>query len=184
MDIKKALKLTAFGFMFTLINLNLTLNGHTLNVMPDFVGWILLFIAFDKLGEYKDSLSWMKWMAAAIGAASLVQWVLGIVNPELDIRYLITGTEIAAAVYNFLYFGILIHVAEEMNSMYIERLSFLRYFNAVIYAALAVLSLIAAPENVAFIAMAVLILGLAALIAAIITMFTLFKLSKEAETAF
>ncbi|MBR3358555.1 MAG: hypothetical protein IKG46_12130 [Solobacterium sp.] len=182
MDIKKALKMTAFGFMFTLINLNLTLNGHTLNVMPDFIGWILLFIAFDKFGEYKDSMPWLKWMSAAIGAASFVQWVMGIANPEMDIRYLITCAEIAAAVYNFLFFGILIHVAEDMNSGVTERLSFLRYFNAVIYAALAVLSLVAAPENVAFIAMGVLILGLAALIAAIVTMFTLFKLSKEAET--
>ena len=181
MDIKKALKITAFGFMFTLINLNLTLNGHTLNVMPDFIGWILLFIAFDKFGKYKDSMPWMKWMAAVIAVASLIQWVLGIAKPELDIRYLITCTEIAAAVYNFLFFGILIHVAEDMNSMYTERLGFLRYFNAVIYAALAALSLVASPANVAFIAMAVLILGLAALIAAIITMFTLFKLSKEAE---
>ena len=88
MDIKKALKMTAFGFMFTLINLNLKLNGHTLNVMPDFIGWILLFIAFDKFGEYKDSMPWLKWMSAAIGAASLVQWVMGIANPEMDIRYL------------------------------------------------------------------------------------------------
>ena len=54
MNLRKGLTLIAFGFLFTLIDLNLTLNGKTLNVTPDFIGWILMYLAIDNLGDYAD----------------------------------------------------------------------------------------------------------------------------------
>ena len=39
------MKKVFWGFFFVYLNFNLTLNGHALNLLPDFVGYILLFQA-------------------------------------------------------------------------------------------------------------------------------------------
>ena len=49
MNIKKAISLAAFGFMFVLVDFNLTLDGHTICVTPDFVGWILFYLAYQQV---------------------------------------------------------------------------------------------------------------------------------------
>lgn len=45
MNLKKAISYAAFGFFFILVNINLTLSGGTINITPNFVGWILMIIA-------------------------------------------------------------------------------------------------------------------------------------------
>ena len=60
-SLKRGLSFVAFGFLFTLVNLNLTLNGTTVNVIPDFIGWALLFRAYDMLGHYMDGKNYLKW---------------------------------------------------------------------------------------------------------------------------
>ena len=48
MNIQKALTFIAFGFLFTLLNINI----NSINFTPSFIGWILLFLAYDNLGTY------------------------------------------------------------------------------------------------------------------------------------
>ena len=43
MDLRKGLSYVAFGFLFTLINFNLTVNGQAISITPNFIGWILFF---------------------------------------------------------------------------------------------------------------------------------------------
>ena len=83
MNIKKGLSYVAFGFLFTLVNFNLTLNGGTLNVMPDFVGWILFFLAFDKLGTYISDKKYMKWISLILAVVTAALWILGMAKPEI-----------------------------------------------------------------------------------------------------
>ena len=71
----KSTGLKAFGFLFTLINLNLTLNGKTLNITPDFIGWILFFLAFDRLGSYVKGKEYLKWMSLVLAILSAALWV-------------------------------------------------------------------------------------------------------------
>jgi len=61
MNVKKSLSLIAFAYFFTLVNLNLQSNGTSINIFPDFIGWILFFLAHDKLGSYMDGKKYMKW---------------------------------------------------------------------------------------------------------------------------
>ena len=39
------MKKVFWGFFFIYLNFNLTLNGFTLNLLPDFVGYLLLYQA-------------------------------------------------------------------------------------------------------------------------------------------
>ena len=66
LNLKKGLSFVAFGFFFTLINLNLTLNGAKLDVTPDFIGWILFFLAFDLLGTYVKDKLYLKWLSLVL----------------------------------------------------------------------------------------------------------------------
>ena len=83
MNIRKGLSLTAYGFLFILINFNLVMEGRTINVIPDFIGWILLFLAFGKLGDYTKDCKWLRWLALVMVAPAAFSWVISLITPEL-----------------------------------------------------------------------------------------------------
>lgn len=184
MDIKKALKLTAIGYLFTLVNFNLNFNGGTLNIMPEFIGWILLFLAFDHYGDYGRGKQWLKWTALVLAVVFAAFWVINIMDSNMQnttqFSTLKSATSLASAVYSFFMFDILETVAADISSSQTGRISFLKYFNAGIYVVMIALAFVAQPGNVQVIAWPILIVGTAALVAAIITVIALFRLSKEA----
>ena len=116
MDIKKGLSLTAFGFAFVLINLNLTLDGATLNVTPDFIGWIMLTIAVDKLGTYTDGKKYLKIVALIMVVLSASLWVLQILKAGYDLSLVQTVSNVVSAVFMFIFFGCLEAVARDFES--------------------------------------------------------------------
>ena len=54
MDLKKGLTYVSFGILFTLADFYLSIGNFQINIFPDFIGWILLYLAFDKFGEYTE----------------------------------------------------------------------------------------------------------------------------------
>ena len=89
MKLRKGLTLIAFGFLFTLIDLNLTLNGKTLNVTPDFIGWILMYLAIDNLGDYADRKPILKLDYLLLAVLSLIQRILAVYDRNVKIIGLI-----------------------------------------------------------------------------------------------
>ncbi len=191
MDIKKGLSFIAFGFLFTLINLNLTLNGKTLNITPDFIGWILFFLAFDRLGSYVEGKEYLKWMSLVLAILSAALWVLRTVKPELGTGIFTTLISLGSAVYMFILFGPLAEIAKDYNSRREHTLRMLRIINpALLLGASVVLGIAgysladaASMEDVSAGQTAMvsvgLVLGIAALIAAVVTAVVLFGLRKE-----
>ena len=84
MNLKKALTFIAFGFLFTLVDLNLIVNGAQINFTPSFIGWILLFLAFDNLGDYVKDKIYLKWLSLILTVAYAVIWFLDFAKPELS----------------------------------------------------------------------------------------------------
>ena len=115
MDIKKAIKLIAFGFMFTLVDFNLTLNGTTINVTPDFIGWILMYLAYDKLGDYMNGKSYMKILSLVLIVLSGALWLGDIVKPDLNTSIIKTIANIASAVYMFVLCTVLEKLAHDLS---------------------------------------------------------------------
>ena len=178
MDIKKGLTYVAFGFLFTLVNFNLKYNGTAVNIVPDFVGWILFFLAYDKLGDYLKDKAYLKWMSLGLAIFTAVEWILAIVKPDLDLDIVKTVVDIVSMVYTFILFGALEKIAHDYNSDRESTIRILKYFNIVIYALFAVAALLSALVDEKYAVLA-LVFGLAALVAAIITCVVLFKLKKE-----
>ncbi len=179
MNLKKGLSYVAFGFFFTLVDLNLTLNGTTLNVTPDFIGWILFFLAFDRLGEYTADKIILKWVSSALIFLSAAVWVLELAKPELEIGFVKTLITIVTAVYMFVLFGVLKKIAADYSSYWQSMIGVLRILNPVLEIAFVAVGLLAIfAESTALVGLTA-VLGIAALIAAVVTMIVLFQLRKE-----
>ena len=185
MDIKKGLSYVAFGFMFTLINVNFTFESGTVNLMPDFVGWILFFLAYDKLGTYVSDKQYLKWLSLVLACVNGAVWAAELFNPELNLGILNTVVGACQAFYMFMLFEALINIAGDFNSVRTEKLNTLRYFNLCIVIVLPVLGFLAEQfllKDGTINPSAALTVGAISLIgfvAAFITMFTLFGLKKE-----
>ena len=179
MNLKKGLSLVAFGFLFTLVDLNLTLNGSTLNVMPDCIGWFLLFLAIDCLGDFAADKKYLKWSALVLAVFTAAFWLLDIARPELTPGLLKTLVSVAEAVYMFLLFGVLEKIAHAYAPQHEGTIRTLKILNVALIAGFIATGLLAsARESTALVGTAA-VLGFAALVAAVVTMFTLFKLRRE-----
>lgn len=179
MDIKKGLSYVAFGFLFVLVNINLTLNGGTLNVMPDFVGWILFFLAFDLLGVYVSDKVYLKWIPLVLIILTGAIWLLSIVKPELDTSILSTIAAVISAVYMFILFGALEKIARDYGTKYESTIRTLKIINLVLYLFLALSAIFFTMSKDASMALLFMLLGVVALVAAIVTAVVLFRLRNE-----
>ena len=181
MDIKKGLSYVAFGFLFTLVNFNLTLNGGTVNVMPDFVGWILFFLAFDKLGTYISDKKYMKWVSLVLAVFAAALWILGMAKPELNVDVFNTLAAVVGAIYMYILFGVLENIARDYKSSRAETIRMLKILNLVLYVAFMVLALAYYFVKEDALAVITAFIGITMLVAAIFTAFVLFALRKEVK---
>ena len=179
MNLKQGLTFVAFGFLFTLVNLNITLNGSTLNIMPDFIGWILFFLAFDKLGKYVEDKRYLKWIALILTIATAVLWIFDIAEPAFSIGFLKTIVTVVSTAYMFILFGSLEKIAHDYESASETTLHMLKILNLVLSISFIVLALLAGYVSLENYALLAALAGTAALVAAIITAIVLFKLRKD-----
>ena len=179
MNLKKGLSLVAFGFLFTLVNLNLTLNGSALNVMPDCIGWFLLFLAIDCLGDFASDKKYLKWAALVLAVFTAAFWLLDVAQPELVPGALKTLVSVAEAAYMFLLFGVLEKIAHDYGSQREGSIRTLKILNLALFAGFVVIGLLAAARGSMALTGTTAVLGVAFLVAAIVTMVTLFKLKRE-----
>ena len=194
MEIKKGISLVAFGLLFILINLNMMLNGRTLNIAPDFIGWIILFFAFCNLGKYADGYRWLRWIALILAVLAGAMWVLGFVKPEFAdgaaYRTVNSIVGIGELVFIVLVFGPLIRIAKDYGSKREGTLKTLRILDLIFYAIVLASNLIIAIDapniaaggvdgKVAALGVVVMVGAAAVLVCAIITVITIFGLRKE-----
>lgn len=69
------MKKVFWGFFFVYLNFNLTLNGHALNLLPDFVGYILLFQAAGALAGESARFATLRPFAAGMAVYTGILWV-------------------------------------------------------------------------------------------------------------
>ena len=183
MDLKKALTYVAIGFLFTLINLNITIGTITINFTPDFVGWILFFLAFDKLGSYVEGKTYLKWMALVLAIISTAIWVLELAKQQLDISILSTIVSLVSLIYLFIFLGVLEKIAADQGSNTASTLHMLKYVNAFLDVAFVVVAVITGfNQNNQVLIMVTALLGALALVSAVFICLTLFRLRKDVVT--
>ena len=178
MDVKKALSYIAFGFFFTLVNINMIINGTSINITPDFVGWILMFLSFDKLGSYVEGKVYLKWISLILAVVTGAIWILSLALPNQDLSIVSSLIGLVSLVYTFNLFGVLEKICQDYGSSYGKTISTLKILNIVLYVLFVVFALLA-TKNLETFGMLSLVFGVGALVCAIITCVVLFKLRKE-----
>lgn len=183
MNLRKALSLIAFGFLFLLVNINLTFNGDAkLNLTPDFIGWLLLLLAVAPLGSYAEGKDYLKWLPALMLVVSAADWVLETLSPELrsgGFGLIMTLGNVVSAVYLFLLITVLEQVARDCGSPKEQTLHTLKYLSVGLeLAAIPLAWLTAAAESTL---LAVITFGVmaAALVVSIVLAVVLFRLRKD-----
>lgn len=182
MDLKKGLTYTAFGFLFTLIDFNLTVNGEAISVTPDFIGWILFFLAYEKMGDYFRGKPYMKWIPLVMAVLSAAIWGFGFVSPDKDLRYLKSAAGLLDMIYIFFLLTILARVADDHGSSRGAAMRKLRWVFVIAELVMTVIGFLAeGGAGANEIAVPVVAAAVAVLIAAIMTAVTLFGLRKEIQ---
>ena len=183
MKIKKGIRLIAIGFLFTLVNLNLTANNYKINVTPDFIGWILIFFGCGMLGDYVKGNPVYKWGAFLLAVLSAGLWVIDLINPDLgfDVHYLEIALTLITTLYIVLLLGLLQKISRDYGSAHTGNLGVLKIVYLVVYLLFQALSLFIDTLPLEVLSVIVAIAGGAALITAIVTCIILFRLSFEIE---
>ena len=180
MNVPKGVKYAALGFLFQLLNVNLNFGSVVINIIPEFVGWIFLFLACGLLADYLRNSTWMKPVALVLIVVTAALWVLDIAKIEVPYIGIVVG--IITAIFMFVFFGALEKIAAEVESPRQSTLSTLKYLNLIVYILLVVAAvIISASGSHAFAAIFVLT-GVVGLVAAIVTAVVLFKFSNEIQS--
>lgn len=182
MNLKKAISYAAFGFFFILVNINLSLSGGTINITPNFVGWILMFLAFVPFGTYMEGKAYMHWLPLVMAVFTGALWLLSIAEPGLEsplITVLQFILNIVELVYIFTLFGILEKVADDCGSARGSNLGVIKILMLILYLVVTLFALLVQYTGSTALATVVLVCGLALLVVMIIAMFVLFGLRKE-----
>lgn len=69
-----------WGFLLIYLNFNLTLNGHAVEILPDFAGYILLVKGIDELKESSRLFSGARPFAIVMAVYTAVLWVGKLLN--------------------------------------------------------------------------------------------------------
>lgn len=181
MNIKKGISLIAFGFAFVLVNLTLTLNGRSICVTPDFVGWILFFMSFDLLGSYIADKAYMKWISLILAIVTGAIWMLKITAPEMNTSILTTAVTVVSVFYMYVLFNVLEMVAHDhapQREATIRMLKILYLVMYVLFVVFSMLTLASQNENLALLAGLV---GAVTLVCAIVIALVLFRFRKEVK---
>ncbi|MBQ5442721.1 MAG: hypothetical protein IIT47_04050, partial [Oscillospiraceae bacterium] len=164
-------------------------------VIPDFIGWALLFRAYDMLGSYMEGKKYLKWAFLILLILSAVTWTYDLFMPEQAAPQLLyTVITLISVVAMFLFFGVLEKIAADYQSPRQSTLRMLKYINVVLHAAVVILAMLYArtvsegaasaadvvgtPYQVTLVTMMG-VAGVAALVSAIVTAVVLFKLKGE-----
>lgn len=180
MDVKKGISFVAFGFLFTLVNINLNFNGGSINIVPNFIGWILFFLAYDKLGTYMENKIYLKWGFLIMAVFSGVLWILDFTGrPELG--YIDSFFSLLSLFLMYVLFSDLEKVARDYDPPREQTIYMLKILNLAVNIAFVIIGLIMLITRAESLGVLILVIGLAGLVIAIYTAFVLFKLRRAVQ---
>ncbi len=177
MKIKNGLRLIAIGFIFTLVNINITFDKTQINIMPDFIGWILIAAASVFLKDYTKKNPFYLVGAILLAVCDVAFTVIEVGWPKLDVDLYKTGVSLFSILYIFLLLGKLEKVGKDKSYNDVTSVRILKYVYVIVYLIFQALTFAADYLPVKVLEVLFSISGIAALVTAIATAFVLFKMS-------
>lgn len=177
MKLRKGLSCVAFGFLFTLVSVNLNFSEQsTLDLFPDFVGWLLFLLAYNQLLRYTAEKPVLKWLPLPMLLYSGAVWLMDLNGSPLDIGLLSVIPLFIQLFYMYTLFGCLERLAADHAPDMAPRIRTLRNLNLGLAILLALFSYLAYAMQSDLLTLPVFIGAFIALAVAVYTCVTLFKL--------
>ena len=177
MDIRKTIRLIAVGFIFTLVNINITFNQTQVNIMPDFIGWALITIACFNLGDYVKGKPFYSAGATLMTVFEFVIMIVSLLYPKYDLGIYKTAVSLLAMIYIFLLLTLLEKIGRDKGYNDTASIRILKYVYVIVFLIFQALTLAASYLPASVITILLSISGLAALVTAIATAYVLIKMS-------
>ena len=180
MKVKRGIRLIAVGFLITLVNLNITSGSYKINITPDFVGWILIFIGCGLLGDYVRRRPYYQIGAFLLAMINLALYIIDLIKFDFDyLHYIEIGTTVFTTLYIFILLGLLQKIGKDNGFAHTNSLGVLKFAYIFIYVLFEVLSLFLNDLPLELLSVIMTIAGGAALVVAIVTCILLFRLSMD-----
>lgn len=171
---KNALKKIAWGYVFIYFSLNL----GPVDVVPVWVGYILILQALDGVAEREPSASLLKPFSFVLITVELVRWVLAWFSGSLVMPWISVITGIVGLYFHFQLLTNLADTAARDGSAYGKRLRFLRDLQVMLVTVLTMMSANIIPPT--WVSMSWMILVITAVLI-ISLVWTLFSYAKEPD---
>ena len=179
MSIKKGMSLIAFGFLFTLVNINLNFGDKSVNIIPDCVGWILLYLSLDEIGKYAEGKAYLKWCTLALTVITGARWIYDFIFPYNPLSVLSGIISVVEAITIFTLLGIVEKIAVDYGSRKAETIHILKYFSLAGIVIIGLVEIFGTLANLRNLVLVVTALGVVMLVTAIIIAVTLFQIRKD-----
>lgn len=180
-DINKTLTYVAFGFLLVLVSFNLNFPSFSINILPDWAGFILFLMAYDHSGTYVKGKEYLKWMLIALTVLSGTGWLMSILNIAQGTKIISVCQNTLYAIYLLILFGILEQIASDFHSSYAANIRILKYLNIGLTIAFVLFGILTVMNSSNSLAALTAVAGIAALVTAVITAVTLFKLREDVK---
>ena len=176
MELKKRIRLIAVGFIFTLININVNTGRMTINIMPDFLGWLIIAIACAKKDEnMKNPMYTIGAVILSLCEAALL--VYRIVYPKRDIALYTSAISFISLIYVFPLLTRIEKIAKKNGYDKVSSLRILKYLYTITYILTIALGLAQNLLPADLLAILLTICGLIVLAVAVLTIVVLFGMS-------
>ena len=115
------MKKVFWGFFFIYLNFNLTLNGFTLNLLPDWACYVFVLAALPGLALAEKSSALLRPLAWILLVAEAIPWLLALlgISPDSGMLYT-TVSAVITVVSLYFHFQLLTNVAD-IAARYSER---------------------------------------------------------------
>jgi len=123
---KDALKKIAWGYVFIYFNFNINVDIGTLNVFPDWVGYMMILTVLDKIGEREPSAKLLGPFGFILTIDGIARWIGSIFGSELIWPWISVIVGLINLYFHFQLLTNLADIAQRDGSAYAKRLRFFR----------------------------------------------------------
>ena len=176
--IAKGINLAAVGLLIIVLNVNLDLGAMAINILPDWLGLILLFLAVGQFEDKKNRYLLLKLLIIIATIYDMAEWVLSFVHHNFDLFIPNIVYSIVQMIIFWSVTSVIIRVARESSSSYVGSLVTIRGIQLVSQILNMAMSLLTVYIDEWF-AMGVAVTGVIMLLAVIITIVIMFAFKKE-----
>ena len=176
---QRALTKIAWGYVLIFLNFNLSINTGTLNLLPGWVGVILLLQALDSIEEREPSAKLLKPFAFILILGDLLSWVYALFDGNITWIWYDIIIGVISLYFHFQLLTNLADIAKRDGSAYWKRIRFFRTYQTLLVTVLSFAEIGEIPIELAVSELYALIFGGLVIIQIIGLVWTLFAYKNE-----